>query len=85
MHVPVTSKMIYSNACIMFNELCLVLYLVNEGMLLVLSFYILEKYFSCISPECSSNRDLGQYFQHGVVIVLINCSNQHIQLCADIS
>lgn len=56
----------------MFNELGLVLYLVNEGMLLVLSFYILEKYFSCISPECSSNRDLGQYFQHGVVIVLIN-------------
>lgn len=59
----------------MFNELCLVLYLVNEGMLLVLSFYILEKYFSCISPEYSSNRDLGQYFQHGVVIVLINIYN----------
>lgn len=61
-----------------FNELCLVLYLVNEGMLLFLSFYILEKYFSCISPEYSSRRDLvfvGQYFQHGVVIVLINIYN----------
>lgn len=46
MHVPVTSKMIYSNACIMFKELCLVLYLVNEGMLLVLSF-IYSKRTAC--------------------------------------
>lgn len=51
MHVPVTSKTIYSNACIMFSELCLVLYLVNEGMLLVLSFYILEKYFHVFHPS----------------------------------
>lgn len=43
MYVFVIFKMIYSNVCIMFKELCLVLYFVNEGMLFVLFFYIFEK------------------------------------------
>lgn len=94
MHVPVTSKMIYSNACIMFKELCFVLYLVNEGMLLVLSFYILEKncmynifqvsifmYFTWVLQQTwprLCRSVLSTWCSH--------CSNQHhIQLCADIS
>lgn len=59
MYVFVIFKMIYSNVCIMFSELCLVLYFVNEGMLFVLFFYIFEKYFLCILFECFSNCDFG--------------------------